>query len=451
MTRHASLALLALLVLAAPGQTLATHPQQCPDGTYLVEGPPLLPPLNSTSSALQRDAIMIDQGTVSIASGCEAVPASIRPRRDGGWTLHARWERCKNAKRVHLRAKISPGCGEMSGLVVTHRPRTIRRFTASQCEIPGGCDGICRDNSQCADTDYCSKPLGACADAGRCASRPQACPDVWLPVCGCDGQTYGNACEAAAAGASVAHLGRCDRRCDVTLPCDPGQFCEMRPGICASALDAGMCVDVPEVCPNDICGNCQGGICPLCPTIYRPVCGCDGKTYPSDCERRKAQVQKSHDGPCLCPQILCAPGTEPVDRNGDGCAESCLAPCRTVCDCKNNPDIGLRNDCPMLCPTCGDHWTCQQGHCVEECGPTPPDECRRCGGFAGFPCRPGEVCDLPPGTCGWADLFGECRQVGDACIALWDPVCGCDGVTYGNDCERLRAGAQLDHRGECKR
>jgi hypothetical protein len=279
---------------------------------------------------------------------------------------------------------------------------------------------------------------------------------VYLPVCGCDGETYGNACEAAAAGVNVARPGRCDQTCDVTRPCDPGQFCELPTGVCASALDAGMCVEVPEVCPLDLC-NCPDPticLCPLlsvAPLIYRPVCGCDGVTYSSDCQRRAAKVSKSHDGPCLCPQILCAPGTEPVDSNGDGCAESCLAPCRDACDCKNNPNISLNNDCLLECATCGDYWTCQAGHCVEVCGPIPPDQCRQCGGFPGFPCPQGQVCDLPPGTCNYADLFGQCRPTGDACLAVWDPVCGCDGRTYGNDCERLRAGAQLDHRGECRR
>lgn len=447
MTCARSLAWLACVCLCLSGQALAAHPAACPDGTYVVDGPPIFP-----MSALARDAITLDHGRVSIASGCDPVPATIQRAADGTWSVSAYWRRCEHAWRVRLKAQISSDCREMSGAVASRRPRAVRRFTARRCEDPAGCPALCTSNAECPAASYCAKAPGDCAGEGKCAVRPQACPDVWLPVCGCDRRTYGNMCEAAAAGVNVAHPGECEpQRCDAANPCPAGQFCELPPGVCASGLDAGVCVEIPDLCQNDICGNCEAPPCPLCPNIYQPVCGCDGVTYATDCERRKAAVSKSHDGECACPQILCAPGTEPVDRDGDGCAESCLAPCRDVCDCKVNPNIRLNNDCPLLCVTCGDHWTCQNGHCVEECGPTPPDECQICGGIAGFPCKPGEVCDLPPGQCSSADLFGRCVLQPEACITLYDPVCGCDGVTYGNDCERLRVGAQKDHDGICAR
>ena len=44
---------------------------------------------------------------------------------------------------------------------------------------------------------------------GKCTKKPEICPHLVAPVCGCDQQTHNNACEAARAGVSVASKGAC--------------------------------------------------------------------------------------------------------------------------------------------------------------------------------------------------------------------------------------------------
>jgi hypothetical protein len=73
-----------------------------------------------------------------------------------------------------------------------------------------------------------------------------------------------------------------------------------------------------------------------------------------------------------------------------------------------------------------------------------------CAGFMGRLC-PGElVCDITvQHACHGADLPGVCRRLPEVCVGMYEPVCACNGATYANDCERLRARAQLDHEGAC--
>jgi len=148
---------------------------------------------------------------------------------------------------------------------------------------PGG--KSCTVNGQCKGKQYCAKAVGDCKGKGECTARPDLCPLIFKPVCGCNGKTYSNSCFAAMAGVNVKAEGACTKpkggtyTCKTNKECGKGDFC---------AKDMGKC-DEEGVCAQR----------PRCNAIAEaPVCGCNNKTYSNACLAHSAGVSVKHEGKC---------------------------------------------------------------------------------------------------------------------------------------------------------
>ena len=117
----------------------------------------------------------------------------------------------------------------------------------------------CLSDDECEPGDYCEFLVGTCGGPGTTRPQPHGCPIDWHPVCGCDGATYANACDAATIGVSIAYGGACqkgdfnlDGRLDLgdhalLSACMSGPSGGIRPGCGLADVDSDEDVDLSDV------------------------------------------------------------------------------------------------------------------------------------------------------------------------------------------------------------
>lgn len=263
----------------------------------------------------------------------------------------------------------------------------------------------------------CAEP----GDPGSCF-----CPEIYAPVCGADGNTYGNACEAECADVRVVHEGTCEAGC--VCPAVYAPVCGEDGRTYGNSCEAA-CAGVMAVCE----GPCETSC--VCPDVHAPVCGTDGRTYGNSCEANCAGVMVVAEGPCECPAvppIYCEWGYV-VDQRGCP-TPTCLPP----------PECP-----PVLCDV-----YCEHGHVLDErgcatcaCNPSPAPIC-----IADDECGAGERCDFsvcrspcegaPEDIACPAVCYGECRpeaprgcatdrDCGDGAFCAIPPDCSWGGERDG--------------------
>ena len=299
-------------------------------------------------------------------------------------------------------------------------------------------------------------------------------------ACGPTTCAAGTVCCNASCGICVEPGGTCTemactRSCTADAECGPAEYCSA-----ATCGGPGTCVPVPS-------GDC--------PTIYAPVCGCDGATYANTCVAAAAGVNVASTGECSaggrcaaqdargvgdCPGILglAWDGTRCDYVGGCGCegadcgalftdAASCESAYAGCAGCAAQDArgegacraiVGVAWDgsnCVELsgCSCAGadcdalylDQAACQAAHAL--CGSVGV-----CGTWGAPPCPTGEYCYWEPEAgCGFDDGPGTCRPIPTEprCPPGGLPVCGCDGNDYLSDCEANASGVSVQYYGSC--